>query len=223
LAAVRAKTYFLGRQYDRAIELCRQTLAVAPNASDIYFWLGRSYEAKSMLPEAIDALEKSRSLRARSQGRGFGTLAATYARAGRKEEARKLLKEMMDYSETAYVAGTSVALIHIGFGDLDRAMDWLEKAYADRDFSLTAIEVEPAYDALRSRPRFHQLVSRLRPPGRYTRRGDDFPEVGSPRRLVSTPINDLQVASPHWTLLEPLHKSPADRTERILVFTTGSD
>jgi hypothetical protein len=57
-----------------------------------------------------------------------------------------------------------MAHIFIGLGDTNGALDWLEKAYDDRDFSLTTLKVEPAFDSLRREPRFQSLITRVRVP-----------------------------------------------------------
>ena len=44
----------------------------------------------------------------------------------------------------------------------DLALEWLEKAYEDRDVWLVWLKVEPRFDSLRSNTRFHNLLSKLR-------------------------------------------------------------
>jgi hypothetical protein len=56
-------------------------------------------------------------------------------------------------------AGRGLARIYVGLGKKDKAFEWLEKGYEDR--SIGAIKVEPAYDPLRSDPRFADLLRRM--------------------------------------------------------------
>jgi hypothetical protein len=54
-----------------------------------------------------------------------------------------------------------VALISVGLGDLETALEWLEKAYADRDFYLIYLKVDPRLDPLRGDVRFTDLLRRV--------------------------------------------------------------
>ena len=54
-----------------------------------------------------------------------------------------------------------LAYVHLGLGDTDVAFDWLEKSVEARDWQLGMLKVEPAFDDLRSDPRFAALVERV--------------------------------------------------------------
>ena len=54
-----------------------------------------------------------------------------------------------------------VAYVHIGLGETDRAFEWLEKAIEARDWQMGMLKVEPAFDGLRSDPRFAALLERV--------------------------------------------------------------
>jgi len=59
------------------------------------------------------------------------------------------------------VSPYSVALVHVGLGESDQAMDWLEKAYVERSDYMPYLGREPMLDGLRSDPRFAALVRRV--------------------------------------------------------------
>jgi hypothetical protein len=46
-------------------------------------------------------------------------------------------------------------------GETDQAFSWLQKAYEERDASLAWVKVAPESDALRSDPRFADLLHRM--------------------------------------------------------------
>ncbi|HET8548030.1 MAG TPA: hypothetical protein VFL57_08500 [Bryobacteraceae bacterium] len=52
-------------------------------------------------------------------------------------------------------------MINAGLGDKAEALAWLEKAYDDRSFFLTALNVDPRFDHLRAELRFRALVERV--------------------------------------------------------------
>jgi hypothetical protein len=47
-------------------------------------------------------------------------------------------------------------------GENDLALDWLEKAYSERDGTLVWLKVHQRLDGLRGEPRFRDLLARLR-------------------------------------------------------------
>jgi tetratricopeptide (TPR) repeat protein len=92
-------------------------------------------------------------------------LARAYARAGNKAEAEKLLAELALDSKKQYVSPYYFAIIYVGLGENDKAMDWLDKAFADRSNGLVFMKVEPELDNLHSNPRFIALQQKLKLPG----------------------------------------------------------
>jgi hypothetical protein len=53
------------------------------------------------------------------------------------------------------------ALACVGRGNIEQAFEWLERAYADREAQLLFVKATPAYDSIRSDPRFERLLERL--------------------------------------------------------------
>ena len=56
------------------------------------------------------------------------------------------------------------AISYIGLGDKDKALEWLEQAYEERDPSLINLGLGPKFDPLRSEPRFRALVEKMNLP-----------------------------------------------------------
>jgi adenylate cyclase len=82
-----------------------------------------------------------------------------YAVSGRKEEATGILKDLEARQDENASAAANIALIYVGLGQHDRAMNWLNKAYEAR-FN-PSILLRPAFDALRSDARFQDLLRRI--------------------------------------------------------------
>ncbi|MDQ3697992.1 MAG: hypothetical protein M3373_08220 [Gemmatimonadota bacterium] len=51
------------------------------------------------------------------------------------------------------------AIIHLGLGETERALDLLEQAAAERNWHLRLLKVEPIFDPVRSDPRFKALLT----------------------------------------------------------------
>jgi tetratricopeptide (TPR) repeat protein len=89
---------------------------------------------------------------------GRDWLAHGYARAGRRNEALKLLRELEALSTRERVSPAYIARIYSGLGARERALTWLRKAYDEHSDHVTNIGVDPAYDPLRSDPRFIEML-----------------------------------------------------------------
>ncbi len=150
----------LSKRYDEAIEEYRQTLDL-----DCFFYkaftaMGRAYTQKGMYEEAITMLQKGRSLSG-DMPNILGALGQTYALASRPAEARRLLEELAELSKRRHVSSTCFALIHLGLGEKEQALDWLETGARGRETPLAGLKVHPAYDNLRGEPRFQALLRTL--------------------------------------------------------------
>ena len=58
-------------------------------------------------------------------------------------------------SKLSYVLPTEIARLYAYAGEKERALDWLEKAYQERDMYMVYLSVDPTWDSLRDDPRFH--------------------------------------------------------------------
>jgi TolB-like protein/DNA-binding winged helix-turn-helix (wHTH) protein/Tfp pilus assembly protein PilF len=154
---------YLARQYDRAIAQLRNTLEMDPSYELPHLVLGQAYEEKRAFDLAIPELQKAVEL---SHGTPLmvSALAHAYARGGRKEEAEKLLAQLERDAKTKYVSPYYFAIVYLGLGNNEQAMNWLEKAFADRSNGLVFMRVEPELDPVRSNPRFLALQQRLKFP-----------------------------------------------------------
>jgi TolB-like protein/Flp pilus assembly protein TadD len=148
-------------QYDQAIEKCNKALELDPNSATAHLRLGIAYEAKKDYEKAIAELEKARDLSKRS-AYFLRSLGHAYAKAGRSGQAQQVLLELKEDSTKGYVSPFSFALVYAGRGDKQQAFDWLEKAYQQRDPSLSTMGRDPRLDPLRSDPRFRDLLRRVR-------------------------------------------------------------
>jgi len=151
---------YLARRYDDAVAAIKETLDLDPDFGPAYVTLGRIYVAKGMPDRAVAELERARGLMGRRPD-VLTPYAYALARAGRQREARTMLDELQDLSKPRPAAPVRLALIHIALGETDRAFEWLEKAIEARDWQMVLLNVEPAFDPLRSDQRFATFVERV--------------------------------------------------------------
>jgi eukaryotic-like serine/threonine-protein kinase len=149
---------YYGRHYDQAIEHEQKVFELDPNFVPAHYFIGLAYLQESMYKEGIAEFGKAAMI---SPGNSLALsgLGYAYALAGRRAEAQKVLDQLEEFSKHKYVAAGRMALICVGLGEKDKAFEWLEKAYEEH--SMITIKVHPAFDPLRSDPRFANLLRRM--------------------------------------------------------------
>ena len=162
ISADMADVLFVARLYDESIQQSRKTLEMDPNFAVARFELGQVYLEKHMHNEAVAQLQKAVQL---SEGNPtfIANLARAYFASGKRSEAVKLLSDLKKRSNPSYSNASEIAVIYASLGDTDQAMNWLEKAYAER-FN-PGVLLRPGFDPLRSDSRFQNLVHRIGLPG----------------------------------------------------------
>jgi len=153
--------YYLARRYDDAIKQLQKSLEIDPNHFGAHLALGGIYEVEGMHEEAIKELQKAIAIAGRTTA-VLALLGHAYATSGKQAEAQKILAELNEMSKTGYVSPWDMAILYVGLGDKDRALEQLNKAYDDRAGWIIDLKVEPVLDPVRSDPRFADLVHRLR-------------------------------------------------------------
>jgi len=154
-----AKDLYLARQYDEAIDQYTRSLQVDPNFPIAHKGLAEVYAQKGMNEEAILEIEKAIELSARSVFI-LDDLGYIYARAGRRDDATRVLEDLDRTAADEYVPAYGRVVIHAALGDKEKALAWLEKAYEERSF-LVYLKVDPAFDALREEERFVKILEKM--------------------------------------------------------------
>ena len=151
---------FQSHRYEEAIHELTTVLAVQPDDVDAHWYLGFALIANGKPGDAIPHLEKAVTLSKRSPGT-LGLLTRAYAHAGRRADALRLLAELKQRNQRAYVPAGAFVNAYLGLGDNERALTWLERAYEEKSNILQWIKVHPYFDPLRDDPRFSDLIHRV--------------------------------------------------------------
>jgi len=153
--------FYLQGQYDLAIEQNHKALKLDPHFAIAHRNLGWAYEQKRMYNEAITAFKT-----AASYSEDAPVIAASighvYGVSGRSVEARRVLNELKGGAMRCCPSAFDVAIVHIGLGENDLALDWLNKAFKERSLWMIFAKVDPRLDSLRSDPRFANLMRQMR-------------------------------------------------------------
>jgi eukaryotic-like serine/threonine-protein kinase len=160
--------FLFQHKYDQAIAQYKKTLEIDPTFGSAVNNLALAYAHKGMYPEAIAEFQKGTG-GAAPPATGDGNSAPSpvltyiYAKAGRTAEAEQMLNAIQNSATRRYVPAISSARVYTALGQKDNAFEWLEKAYIERSISAqtNGIKVDPAFDPLRSDPRFADLLRRI--------------------------------------------------------------
>jgi serine/threonine-protein kinase len=155
-----AVTAHLARHSERAVEEGRHMIALDPTHFLGHWALGIGLNDAGAVNEAVASLERAHDL---SGGIPFtlGFLAYVYGRAGRRDDARRLLEHARTLSETGYVPPTTFLMGYVGLEDWDAAFEWMDKAIEGRDPIIMPIKSFPFLDPVRGDERFRSLLRRM--------------------------------------------------------------
>jgi serine/threonine protein kinase/Tfp pilus assembly protein PilF len=151
---------YYARQYDKAMEQLRKTIQMEPNYHLAHNSLGRVYLEKGMYAEALSEFQTASKLRVEPVV-SASNLAVFYAVSGNKSEAQKILDEVKQMPGQSDERPLMIARAYTALGEKDQAIEWLERAYQERAFSVFFLKVDPEFDSLRSDPHFADLMRRV--------------------------------------------------------------
>jgi len=160
------RAYYVARQSDRAIQYLKKVEELDPSYVRTHFYLAGVYEEEGMFEQAIESRRKGILLDGgnieRFAENRRGVLNAVAA-AGEKEYWRTLLALTQ---EAAKLNGkplnpAEMAELYSRLDEKDKAFEWLETCFRERRVNLVFLNVEPAYDNIRSDPRFAEFVRRV--------------------------------------------------------------
>jgi tetratricopeptide (TPR) repeat protein len=158
IAADNGAILYYSGHYDSAIEKWRSVLAIDPQFQRAQL-IEQAYIEKGMFDEAIAGVERTRPF---TPGHWYWcNLAYAYGRAHRSAEARDALQELLRIGRRETLDPRLLAWAYLGLGEKDKALDWLEKAYAKHSDEMVSLKVNPGYDTLRGEPRFQVLLRRV--------------------------------------------------------------
>jgi tetratricopeptide (TPR) repeat protein len=145
---------------EEAVPVYRQALAIDPAYGIARHQLGHAYVAMGRYAAAVAEFERANQ-DIGSTPFSMASLAYGLARAGRRDEAQDMLREFERRRKAGFYPAFTLAFAHVGLGNHEQAMDWLEVAADERLFGYYFPSVDHAWDPLRGQPRFTRLLERL--------------------------------------------------------------
>ncbi len=151
--------YYLARRFDEATAQIRSTLELNPNSAFAHNVAGWCEIAKGNIGEGRAEFQKATTLDDLSWYRS--SVGYTDAALGDRAQAGQILRQLQDLSRQRYVSPSNVATVYLALGEKEKAFDWLDKAFEDRDPVLWWVKSDQLYDSVRDEPRFRALMQRV--------------------------------------------------------------
>ena len=158
-------TYYWAGQYDKAIEQFTRALTLDPAQAQALDLLADVYAATGAYAQALDARRRYLMVEGAldaADALGRDASPAAYRKAMQGLYGRYLARlERAARDPKVYVSPMEFAFVYIALGDRDRAFAALERAYSERAPWLSSLAADPAFEPLRSDPRFASLLARV--------------------------------------------------------------
>ncbi len=149
---------YVARRYDEAIAEQQKSLDLEPGSAHAHMLLALPLAGKGSYAEALAEARKMAAL-AGDAPNFAGIFGYVAGRAGERAEAQRILTalERRPPGNTAF----AIALVHLGLGNNEQALRWLQAAYEERAEWLVLVTPAPLFDSLRPDPRFSALMRKV--------------------------------------------------------------
>ena len=152
-------TYYYSGNPDLAIVEYRRVLDSEPNYGLGLHFLGRALVAKGEYDEGIAQLRKASEVLGQVSF-SLGDLGYGLAKGGKRAEAESLRDDLIRRRAAGYFQAFPIAVIELGLGNTEAAMEWLERAADERNLGFFLPSADPNYEAVRGHPRFKAVMKR---------------------------------------------------------------
>jgi TolB-like protein/Tfp pilus assembly protein PilF len=154
---------FISRNYDRATKILDNISDIDPFGTFVHLLRALTYTQKELHEEAIAELEKEKKVSGTVHSISEVWSGVIYARAGRNDDARKTLESLLELSKQSYVPPFFFAILYFYLKEDDSALEWLEKAFEERDQWLCYLKILPHIEIIDMVPdsRYRALIRRI--------------------------------------------------------------
>ncbi len=148
---------FYSRRYGEAEAQFKQLLESSPDNVSIHANLTKILEKQGKESDAFESFIKKLHA-SKSDTETIDRFKSVYKRSGWRGVTVERIKSMEKEARPDYF---QLACLYAKVGDKDRALEYLEKAYQERNHSMPTVQIEPQLDEVRKDPRYMDLIKRL--------------------------------------------------------------
>ena len=150
-------TYYVAGRFEESESMYRKLLDLAPD----FYWT-RSYFGKTLLAQGKVEAALAMVQEDVDEGSRLWVLPIVLQAAGHQGEADEALKALI--AQLADTCAFWVAQNYAYRGDHDRALQWLDRAYQQKDAALIEIVGEPLFKNMADDPRFKAFLRKMNLP-----------------------------------------------------------
>jgi TolB-like protein len=155
---------YIARRHDLAIEYSRKVLQFGGSSAFVHLMLGMNLAQTGEHALALRHCEKARELGV-STIDSMSRACSIYALAGQTRKAESLFEDLLAARETQYTRYIFLAHASACLKREKEALDWLNRAYEQRDPLLVFLKTDPRFEAFWDLPEFSNLLQRIGLPG----------------------------------------------------------
>jgi Flp pilus assembly protein TadD len=152
---------YLSGDYDGAVEASTEGIAAHPDSPLVRAFRGAALVQAGRVGEGIEDLEVAAEQLAGRNLIPQAYLGFAYGMAGRTADAEQVLRTLREASTERFVNPEYLAMVNIGLGRVEEAMDQLNLATDARTDWPVFFPVDPVTEAVRSNPRYQALLDRV--------------------------------------------------------------
>lgn len=156
-----ATTLLRAGRYDEALQHAANALELDLHHDRTIATLGWAHFLSGRQEEGLAQLERAVSA-SRGNTIWLAQLGEAYALAGHAAKAHEILKELEERARHDFVSSYHFAYVYTGLGESERALDWLERAVAERTGPAYGIKGSFLFKPLREHPRFRALLRQMK-------------------------------------------------------------
>jgi adenylate cyclase len=154
-----AEYCYFSRRYEQAIVQSRKALQLDQTFAWAHFTLAWSLLRTGEADAAITEFEEARKMDDLPMMRA--SLGYAYAVSGDVARGEQILRELGETANQRYVSPWGQAVVYLGLGQREKALDGLDQCYLAQDLTCSFFKVDPLYDSLRNEPRFRALLKKV--------------------------------------------------------------
>jgi serine/threonine-protein kinase len=151
---------YLAGNYAQALSELQTLNELYPEKYLLLAYLGLCYEQNREFDKAIAAFKKATALDENPEAKA--QLGHIYAVGGRRKEALEMMEKLKEIAKTRYISPYNFAVLHLGLGDQDQAIAWLQKAAEDHSEWFAYLHVDHRLDPIRETRKFQELLKRIK-------------------------------------------------------------
>jgi len=151
---------YFARRHDLAIEYSQRILQLDDSSAFVHLGMGMNLVQTGEHALALYHCEKARELGA-STIVLMSRACSIYALAGQIQKAESLFEDLLAAREVQYTRYIFLAHASACLKRKQETLDWLNKAYEQRDPLLVFLKTDPRFEAFQDLPEFSNLLQRI--------------------------------------------------------------